>query len=356
MVLASGDPTGEPLSVRPTVKPFGILLTGGSSRRMGRDKATIEVGGVTLAERSAAILQSATALAVEVGPGASGLPHVTEEPAGSGPLAAVLSGYASLVEQAGSTRPAIVLACDMPEVTVELLTWLANYCEAPGDPPPSVVPIAGGKPQPLCARWSVADLSRAAELLEAGERSLKNAFGPDALFVEPQVWEEVAPPRAFDDLDTPADLADRALAPPIAGDDWVALTRLPLGTEIPSRWATLGSCGAVVTFAGTVRDHSGERAGVEELTYEAYEEPAMAAMARIVEQCRTRWKEIGRIAVHHRLGKLEVGEIAVVVAVSAGHRPEAFSAAAYLIDTVKESVPIWKLEKWAGGEDWGLCH
>jgi molybdopterin synthase catalytic subunit len=118
-------------------------------------------------------------------------------------------------------------------------------------------------------------------------------------------------------------------------------------------WATLPSCGAVVTFTGTARDHSEGRDGVETLTYEAYESQAVARMTAVAAEARRRWAGVGRLALLHRTGTLAIGEAAVVVAASAPHRREAFEAARWCIDTVKETVPIWKRERWADGEAWG---
>lgn len=315
---------------------------------MGRDKATIEVSGETIAERAASALQSATTIALEVGPGRSRLPHLREEPAGEGPLVAVVAGWRELVARSGDKRPVVVLACDLPDVSAALVTWLAEHPSAG-----SVVPVADGTPQPLCARWSVADLERAEAQLAAGERSLRHVFGPDATFVDETGWGSVGPATVLEDVDTPADLARRALAPPATGDDWIGLSRNPLPNELATSWATLPHCGAVVTFLGTVRDHADGRHGVEELTYEAYEAPALERMGAVVAEARRRWPGLGRVAVLHRLGTLEVGDTAVIVAASAGHRHEAFAAGGYLIDTVKETVPIWKYERWAQGEGWG---
>lgn len=112
-------------------------------------------------------------------------------------------------------------------------------------------------------------------------------------------------------------------------------------------------CGAVVLFSGTVRDHADGRTGVTSLTYEAYREAATDKMHEIVAEARHRYPTVGRIAIVHRVGELALTESSVVVAVSAPHRPEAFDAARYCIDAVKRSVPIWKKERWAGGDDWG---
>ena len=106
-------------------------------------------------------------------------------------------------------------------------------------------------------------------------------------------------------------------------------------------------------FSGTARDHAPGRPGVELLEYEAYEEQAEPRLRAIAEEARVRWPTLGRIALIHRVGVVPVGESAVVVAVSAPHRDEAFVAARYCIDAVKASVPIWKHETWAGGEAWG---
>lgn len=329
--------------------PHGLVLTGGGSRRMGRDKAAIEVGGVTLAKRTAQLLAEATSLAVEVGPGRTGLPHVVENPAGAGPLAAIVAGWGELVQRSGDKRPVVVLACDLPELTLPLVRWLADHpCRA------TLVPVVAGSPQPLAARWSVADLERAVAALAAGERRVGSALGPDAVYAGEEEWGTLAPASALSDVDTPEALAQRALAPPAAGeDDWIGLGRSPLPTELAASWATLPRCGAVVTFAGTVRDHAEGREGVEELAYEAYEEPALERMGEVVAEARRRWPEIARVAVLHRLGPLTLGETAVTVVVSSGHRQAAFAAGAYVIDTVKATVPIWKHERWAGGEDWG---
>jgi len=143
-------------------------------------------------------------------------------------------------------------------------------------------------------------------------------------------------------------------APPEA-DDWVAVTgeALPLAEMLA--WATRPSCGAVVTFSGTVRDHAPGRDGVVSLEYEVFEKQAMTQLAAVVRAARSRWPEVERIAVLHRSGVLSVGEASVVVVVAAPHRAEAFDAARFCIDTVKTSVPIWKKETWAGGSDWSEC-
>jgi molybdopterin synthase catalytic subunit len=136
--------------------------------------------------------------------------------------------------------------------------------------------------------------------------------------------------------------------------DWVALTDEPLPAADAAQWATVPSAGAVVSFLGVVRNHAEGRPGVEAMTYEAYEAPAVRALGDIAAEMRSRWPDIGRIALLHRVGELRLSEASVVVVVSAPHRGVAFEAAAFAIDTLKESAPIWKQEHWSGGSDWAV--
>jgi molybdopterin synthase catalytic subunit len=119
-------------------------------------------------------------------------------------------------------------------------------------------------------------------------------------------------------------------------------------------WPVVPGCGAVVIFAGTVRDHADGRPGVFCLEYEAYAEAATTVLEAVARELRGRWPAVGRVALLHRTGVLTPTDVSVVVAVSAPHRPEAFDAARFGIDTIKASVPIWKRESWAGGTAWGL--
>jgi molybdopterin synthase catalytic subunit len=139
------------------------------------------------------------------------------------------------------------------------------------------------------------------------------------------------------------------------GDNWIALSERPLPVDQAWAWAVVPRCGGVVTFCGTVRDHSEGRPQVTGLEYEAYVEQVGPRLEHVAATARSRWPEIGRLALWHRVGPLVVGEVSVVVAVSTPHREEAFDAARYGIDTLKRSVPIWKRETWAGGSDWSRC-
>lgn len=128
---------------------------------------------------------------------------------------------------------------------------------------------------------------------------------------------------------------------------------MPLPTAEAQAWVVLPGCGGVVCFVGTVRDHADGREDVTGLVYEAYEEHAVSRMELVAAETRARYPGVGRLVLLHRVGALEVTDPAVVVAVSAPHRDEAFAAARFAIDAVKASVPIWKRETWVEGEEWG---
>jgi molybdopterin synthase catalytic subunit len=136
------------------------------------------------------------------------------------------------------------------------------------------------------------------------------------------------------------------------GDDQIALTRDPIAADALAAWATTPSSGAVVSFLGVVRDHADGRDGVRGMTYEAYEEHAQRALREVAAAARARWPQLVRVAIVHRVGELALSDVSVAVVISSPHRGEAFDAARFCIDTLKESVPIWKQEHWAGGSDW----
>ena len=120
--------------------------------------------------------------------------------------------------------------------------------------------------------------------------------------------------------------------------------------EVVARLAN-PAMGAVVTFVGTVRgDTDGRR--VLHLEYEAYPEMAEQVLAQVGDEVRARWTEVQQVAIVHRVGRLDIGEVAVVIALSAAHRRQTFDALRYAIDRIKEIVPIWKKEVWADGAEW----
>ncbi|MCS7221777.1 MAG: molybdopterin converting factor subunit 1 [Anaerolineae bacterium] len=148
-----------------------------------------------------------------------------------------------------------------------------------------------------------------------------------------------------------------AIFPPVSGGSEAAtvdvyeLTWEPLSVDALIRRIRLPACGAVATFVGVVRDHTGDRQ-VDHLEYEAYLGMAEAMMAQIGAEIRERWPSIRAIGIQHRLGRLEIGEASVVIAISASHRPEVFDACRYAIERLKAIVPIWKKEVWVDGEEW----
>jgi molybdopterin synthase catalytic subunit len=108
--------------------------------------------------------------------------------------------------------------------------------------------------------------------------------------------------------------------------------------------------GAVTTFVGLVRDHNQGRR-VSFLDYEAYEPLAVRALHRILEEAQAAWPRT-RLGVHHRTGRIEIGEASVIIVAAAPHRADAFAACRYAIERVKQIVPIWKHEHFEGGDVW----
>ena len=130
----------------------------------------------------------------------------------------------------------------------------------------------------------------------------------------------------------------------------ICITSEPLNPQEVTDLVCKGSNGAVITFLGTTRDFS-EGRDVLYLEYEAYQPMAENILRQIVEEVRERWG-IEDMAIAHRVGKLEIGEISLVVALASPHRKEAFEASQYAMDRIKTIVPIWKKEVFQGGEAW----
>jgi MoaE-MoaD fusion protein len=159
--------------------------------------------------------------------------------------------------------------------------------------------------------------------------------------------------EAYADPDTELHDGDEAaFIPPVSGGQQAefqpfAITEQPLDGSALQQYVQTPQDGAVVLFTGIVRDNFGGRA-TDYLVYEAYAAMAVPVLQQIAAEAQGRW-EIGRVAVHHRVGRLAIGETAVIVAVAAPHRGAAFEAAAYIMDRIKEIAPIWKQEHWADG-------
>jgi molybdopterin-guanine dinucleotide biosynthesis protein A len=177
----------------------GILLTGGTSRRLGTDKAALVLDGSTLAARAAAALTDRGLFAIEVGPGHSALPARSEDPAGGGPLAALVAGAAELSGAMERAPDAVVLlACDLPHPGAALDALLAAPdadLVVPGDD--------DGRAQYVCARYSTTLVRQAAALLATGARALRSLA--DTVPSARRIEVAGLPVEALADIDTPAD-------------------------------------------------------------------------------------------------------------------------------------------------------
>jgi molybdopterin synthase catalytic subunit len=140
-----------------------------------------------------------------------------------------------------------------------------------------------------------------------------------------------------------------ALIPPVSGGAFL-ISKEPLDLRAAVAEVETADAGAVATFVGTVRRRSRGRA-VLHLEYEAYEEMAEEMLHALAEELKAK-HELSKIAIHHRVGRVEIGEPSVVIAVSAPHRAPALDACREAIDTLKETVPLWKKEVYEGGEEW----
>lgn len=146
-----------------------------------------------------------------------------------------------------------------------------------------------------------------------------------------------------------------AFLPPVSGGGGRCTLRdVPLDVDEVVRRVSGAGMGGVVTFVGAVRDTARGRS-IRHLEYEAYPPMAEREMESIVDEAEGRWPG-SRVAIAHRVGHLEVGDLAVVIAAAAPHRAEAFAACRYAIDTLKERVPIWKKEVATDGEYWVEDH
>lgn len=188
----------------------GLLLTGGASRRFGVDKATLLLDGEPLGERAAALLRRHTSPVLEVGPGFTTLEAAREDPAGSGPLAAIVAGARALRARGAGDRAVVVLAVDLPGIDDAIVEWLVRHPASS-----SVVPVVDGIAQVLCARYSPDALTAAAVLVARGERSVQTLLREVEVHeAAGEEWGAITDARAFLDVDTPADAAALGLEVP----------------------------------------------------------------------------------------------------------------------------------------------
>jgi molybdopterin synthase catalytic subunit len=146
-----------------------------------------------------------------------------------------------------------------------------------------------------------------------------------------------------------ADGDEVALIPPVSGGAF-RLSAEPLDPNAAVAEVSVPEAGAVATFIGTTRVRSRGRT-VQYLDYEAYAEMAEKVMAELAESLKAK-HDLSEVAIHHRTGRVDIGAVSVVIAVSAPHRAAALAACAEAIDTLKETVPLWKKEVYEGGEEW----
>lgn len=153
-----------------------------------------------------------------------------------------------------------------------------------------------------------------------------------------------------------------SLVPPssqLPAADHLAITFAPLSLEEVYGLADDSANGAVVVMSGMVR-HQTDGKPVMGLEYQAYEPMAIEVFKQIAAEIRKTWTDVTHVVIHHRVGRLQIGEISVLVAVGCPHRKEAFAACQYAIDTLKHTAPIWKKEHWAdGSSSWvsiGACE
>jgi molybdopterin synthase catalytic subunit len=134
----------------------------------------------------------------------------------------------------------------------------------------------------------------------------------------------------------------------------IEISAQPLNIQSCADWVMSPQSGGIDVFIGTVRDATKGKTVVR-LEFEAYEPMALKEMQKIAEHAFEKWP-VQKLLIHHRTGILEVGEVPVIIAVSCAHRDAAFEACRYVIDTLKQTVPIWKKEIFEDGEVWVAAH
>ena len=204
-ILDFANPITAPLGdlsnlTAPSEALAALLLSGGASQRMGHDKTQLLVGGQTLAMRTGSVLSEVVSIALEIGPGHSGLEAIQEQPSRQGPLAAIVTGWLAL-RRRGYEGSVLVVACDLPFLEANFLRFLLSV-----NPAATVLPVVGNRSQPLCARWSLGALNLGSENYARGERSLQFlSSSPDVVLLHEKDWSPHATSAMFLDVDTPDD-------------------------------------------------------------------------------------------------------------------------------------------------------
>jgi molybdopterin converting factor subunit 1 len=175
-----------------------------------------------------------------------------------------------------------------------------------------------------------------------------DGFARSALFAVNE--EHAHADRLLEDGDT------LAVFPPVSGGeiadmDVFEITREPIDKAGLERRLIAGEAGAIVTFDGVVRNNTRGRPVIE-LHYDAYVPMAIKEMRRIGSEIREQWPDVARIGMIHRFGRMDISESSVVIVIASPHRRTAFEACRYAIDRLKQTVPIWKKEVFADGEEW----
>jgi len=179
-----------------------------------------------------------------------------------------------------------------------------------------------------------------------GRHPVLSGYRPFTLFAIGHDYVEAGHPLRPDD--------ELSLFPPVsggAGGDIFRVVETPLSPDAIAADVDDPGAGGIVIFSGVVRNETGGRA-VKFLEYEAHAPMAEHKMREIGAEIRARWSGVRRVAMLHRIGRLEIGESSVLIGVSAAHRGEAFEACRYAIDTLKRTVPVWKKEHFEDGEVW----